>query len=135
MDFSVFRVNFLFDCNIIKYFRAMTNYISTHAFEKCPIHNRIIDLRVCAEEVHLCGSPSFLPIVRRLCEKTRDELTVHEYDRLAPLVVSDTPLASFSHVKVFCNNMIKNNTCHHYHCLHYFYHCYLFQTFIYHKYW
>ena len=40
-----------------------------------------------ADEIHLCGDPSVLKIVKRICGETGDELEVHSYERFKPLVV------------------------------------------------
>ncbi|KAI5648106.1 hypothetical protein M9H77_34111 [Catharanthus roseus] len=40
-----------------------------------------------ADEIHLCGDPSVLNIVRKICSDTGDELVEQHYDRFKPLVV------------------------------------------------
>ncbi|KAE8694338.1 ATP-dependent RNA helicase SUV3L [Hibiscus syriacus] len=40
-----------------------------------------------ADEIHLCGDPTVLNIVRKICSETGDELHEHHYDRFKPLVV------------------------------------------------
>ncbi|PQQ10077.1 DExH-box ATP-dependent RNA helicase DExH18 mitochondrial [Prunus yedoensis var. nudiflora] len=40
-----------------------------------------------ADEIHLCGDPSVLDIVRKICSETGDELYEHHYERFKPLVV------------------------------------------------
>uniref|UniRef100_A0A7C9DWL1 ATP-dependent RNA helicase SUV3L, mitochondrial n=2 Tax=Opuntia streptacantha TaxID=393608 RepID=A0A7C9DWL1_OPUST len=40
-----------------------------------------------ADEIHLCGDPSVLNIVRKICSDTGDELLEQHYDRFKPLVV------------------------------------------------
>ncbi|XP_061346164.1 DExH-box ATP-dependent RNA helicase DExH18, mitochondrial [Gastrolobium bilobum] len=40
-----------------------------------------------ADEIHLCGDPSVLDIVRKICRDTGDELHEHYYERFKPLVV------------------------------------------------
>ncbi|KAF6160036.1 hypothetical protein GIB67_033120 [Kingdonia uniflora] len=40
-----------------------------------------------ADEIHLCGDPSVLKIVRKICSETGDELIENHYDRFKPLVV------------------------------------------------
>ncbi|CAL5031656.1 unnamed protein product [Urochloa decumbens] len=40
-----------------------------------------------ADEIHLCGDPSVLKIVQKICGDTGDELEVHQYERFKPLVV------------------------------------------------
>lgn len=40
-----------------------------------------------ADEIHLCGDPSVLNIVRKICLETGDELVENHYERFKPLVV------------------------------------------------
>lgn len=40
-----------------------------------------------ADEIHLCGDPSVLNIVRKICSDTGDELYEQHYERFKPLVV------------------------------------------------
>lgn len=40
-----------------------------------------------ADEIHLCGDPSVLDIVRNICQDTGDELHEQYYERFKPLVV------------------------------------------------
>ncbi|KAF5735538.1 ATP-dependent RNA helicase SUPV3L1 isoform 1 [Tripterygium wilfordii] len=40
-----------------------------------------------ADEIHLCGDPSVLNIVRKVCSETGDELCEKHYERFKPLVV------------------------------------------------
>ncbi|XP_050228972.1 DExH-box ATP-dependent RNA helicase DExH18, mitochondrial [Mercurialis annua] len=40
-----------------------------------------------ADEIHLCGDPSVLNIVRNICSETGDELVENHYGRFKPLVV------------------------------------------------
>ncbi|KAK7839633.1 dexh-box atp-dependent rna helicase dexh18 [Quercus suber] len=40
-----------------------------------------------ADEIHLCGDPSVLSIVRKICAETGDQLHEQHYDRFKPLVV------------------------------------------------
>lgn len=44
-------------------------------------------LGVKADEIHLCGDPSVLNIVRKFCLDTGDELHEHHYERFKPLIV------------------------------------------------
>ncbi|RAL45425.1 hypothetical protein DM860_013821 [Cuscuta australis] len=44
-------------------------------------------LGVKADEIHLCGDPSVLSIVRKICRETGDDLVEKNYDRFKPLVV------------------------------------------------
>ncbi|RZC63484.1 hypothetical protein C5167_025245 [Papaver somniferum] len=49
-------------------------------------------LGVMAVEVHLCGDPSVLKIVRKVCAETGDELVENHYERFKPLVVEGKTL-------------------------------------------
>ena len=40
-----------------------------------------------AHEIHLCGSPAVLPLVRRIAAVTGDDMEERSYERLSPLVV------------------------------------------------
>nr|XP_043633842.1 DExH-box ATP-dependent RNA helicase DExH18, mitochondrial [Erigeron canadensis] len=40
-----------------------------------------------ADEIHLCGDPSVLGIVRKICAETGDDLIENHYERFKPLVV------------------------------------------------
>ncbi|KAL4334015.1 hypothetical protein GQ457_07G002710 [Hibiscus cannabinus] len=40
-----------------------------------------------ADEIHLCGDPTVLNVVRNICSDTGDELHEHHYGRFKPLVV------------------------------------------------
>lgn len=44
-------------------------------------------LGLMADEIHLCGDPSVLAMVRKLCADTGDELVEKHYQRFKPLVV------------------------------------------------
>ncbi|TFK65339.1 hypothetical protein BDN72DRAFT_773495 [Pluteus cervinus] len=57
-------------------------------------------LGLCAEEVHLCGEETAVPIVEALLKDTGDELIVNRYERLTPLLVEKQSLAGdLSNVK------------------------------------
>ncbi|CAM6087359.1 unnamed protein product [Calypogeia fissa] len=45
-----------------------------------------------ADEIHLCGDPSALPLIRNLCSGTGDELVEYEYERFMPLKVAEESL-------------------------------------------
>ncbi|KAJ2998029.1 ATP-dependent RNA helicase supv3l1, mitochondrial [Globomyces sp. JEL0801] len=55
-------------------------------------------LGVQASEVHLCGEESAVPLIKRLCESTEEELEIKKYKRLTGLAVD----------KQHLNNNIKN---------------------------
>ena len=52
-----------------------------------------------AKEIHLCGSPTMLPIVRALCKLTNDTISVNNYSRLTPLTVNAKSLRSYKKIQ------------------------------------
>ncbi|KAJ3337864.1 hypothetical protein HDU83_008488, partial [Entophlyctis luteolus] len=38
-----------------------------------------------SKEIHLCGEATTVPLIKRICELTGDDITVNEYNRLTPL--------------------------------------------------
>ncbi|KAL3633295.1 hypothetical protein CASFOL_022822 [Castilleja foliolosa] len=53
-----------------------------------------------ADEIHLCGDPSVLNVVRKICSSTGDELVEQHYERFKPLVVeAKTLLGDLKNVK------------------------------------
>ncbi|KZV90811.1 P-loop containing nucleoside triphosphate hydrolase protein [Exidia glandulosa HHB12029] len=51
-------------------------------------------LGLMADELHLCGEASAVPIIQSLCEATGDELVVNDYERLSPLQPADEALGN-----------------------------------------
>ena len=49
---------------------------------------------LCCKELHLCGHPSAVNLVKTLLKLTEEEVEVRTYDRLTPLSLSDTHLNS-----------------------------------------
>ncbi|KAE8147925.1 ATP-dependent RNA helicase SUV3 [Aspergillus avenaceus] len=45
-----------------------------------------------AKELHLCGEPRIVPMIRELAALTGDKLHIHRYERLNPLKVADKSL-------------------------------------------
>ncbi|KFH71454.1 hypothetical protein MVEG_01753 [Podila verticillata NRRL 6337] len=45
-----------------------------------------------AQEIHLCGEPTVVNLVKNICKLTNEEVEVHEYNRLSKLEVKDTSL-------------------------------------------
>lgn len=45
-----------------------------------------------AKEIHLCGEETAIPVIQALLRETGDELVIHRYERLTPLVVQDESL-------------------------------------------
>lgn len=67
-----------------------------------------------AKEIHLCGEEAAVPLVKKMLEETGDDIVVHKYDRLTPLVAAPKSLrddlkniqkgdciVSFSRTKLF----------------------------------
>lgn len=53
-----------------------------------------------ADEIHVCGDPSCLSLVRNICADTGDELIEHHYGRFKPLVVeAKTILGNFQNIQ------------------------------------
>ncbi|KAJ7145009.1 P-loop containing nucleoside triphosphate hydrolase protein [Mycena crocata] len=51
-------------------------------------------LGISASEVHLCGEETAVPLVQELLKDTGDEIVVHRYERLTPLVVEEESLGN-----------------------------------------
>ncbi|KAF9955365.1 RNA helicase [Mortierella alpina] len=45
-----------------------------------------------AQEIHLCGEPTVVNLVKNICALTNEEVEVHRYDRLSKLEVQDESL-------------------------------------------
>ncbi|XP_057783389.1 DExH-box ATP-dependent RNA helicase DExH16, mitochondrial-like isoform X1 [Salvia miltiorrhiza] len=56
-------------------------------------------LGICADELHLCGDPAAVPLVKEMLKVTDDVVEVKYYERLSPLVPLDVPLGSFSKIQ------------------------------------
>ncbi|XP_059445721.1 DExH-box ATP-dependent RNA helicase DExH16, mitochondrial-like isoform X3 [Corylus avellana] len=56
-------------------------------------------LGISADELHLCGDAAAVPLIQEILKVTGDEIEVHYYERLSPLVPSKVPLVSFSHIQ------------------------------------
>ncbi|KAI9288380.1 P-loop containing nucleoside triphosphate hydrolase protein [Umbelopsis sp. AD052] len=53
-----------------------------------------------AQEIHLCGEESVVPLIKQICEAIDDEVTVHRYKRLTPLSISEKSLGgNYENVK------------------------------------
>ncbi|TVU45058.1 hypothetical protein EJB05_04528 [Eragrostis curvula] len=56
-------------------------------------------LGLCSDELHVCGDPAAVPLIKKILEATGDVVTVQYYERLSPLVPLKSPLGSFSNIK------------------------------------
>ncbi|CAM8899248.1 unnamed protein product [Rhodiola kirilowii] len=70
----------LYDVAIIDEIQMMSDPYRGHAWTRA-----LLGLK--ADEIHLCGDPSVLDIVKMICSETGDELVVNQYERFKPLVV------------------------------------------------
>jgi len=51
------------------------------------------------KQLHICGSPTFLDIVSKICQTTGDEIVmVNNYSRLQPLVMGEEPVTSLDQI-------------------------------------
>jgi ATP-dependent RNA helicase SUPV3L1/SUV3 len=70
----------------------------TYAYTYPNTHNYYLGLR--AQEIHLCGEASVVPLVKELCEALNDDVQVHHYERLTPLSISKHSLnGNYKNVK------------------------------------
>lgn len=56
-------------------------------------------LGLIAEEIHVCGEPGTVELLKRLCETTGEDLEVRHYKRLTNLSVEDSALGSLDNVQ------------------------------------
>lgn len=56
-------------------------------------------LGISSDELHVCGDPAAVPLIRRMLDVTGDVVKVQYYERLCPLIPSRIPLGSFSNIK------------------------------------
>lgn len=50
-------------------------------------------LGVNARQVYLCGEEAALPLIQKIAHETGDQVVVHRYERLSPLLISERSLA------------------------------------------
>ncbi|KAH0929285.1 hypothetical protein HID58_015012, partial [Brassica napus] len=83
----------LYEVAVIDEIQMMADPSRGHAWTKA-----LLGLK--ADEIHLCGDPSVLEIVRKMCSETGDELVEEHYERFKPLVVEGkTLLGDLKNVK------------------------------------
>ncbi|XP_065856741.1 DExH-box ATP-dependent RNA helicase DExH18, mitochondrial isoform X2 [Euphorbia lathyris] len=86
-------VDELYDVAVIDEIQMMADPFRGYAWTRA-----LLGLK--ADEIHLCGDPSVLNIVRKICVETGDELVEHHYDRFKQLVVeAKTLLGSLQNVR------------------------------------
>lgn len=52
-----------------------------------------------AKEIHLCGEPSAVPLIQKICESLDEKLIVNEYERLTPVKVADYSLRDWKDIQ------------------------------------
>jgi hypothetical protein len=55
-----------------------------------------------ADEIHVCGDPSAVPLLHSLCAATGDELVQNDYERFKPLTIDHVNAPTFQHKGVLC---------------------------------
>lgn len=81
-----------YDCGIIDEFQLVGDFSRGWAWTRA-------FLGMQAKQVHLCGSPSMLDIVHKLCAKTGNTVTAIHYERKSPLTVGGDALRNYAHVR------------------------------------
>ncbi|KAK2920307.1 ATP-dependent RNA helicase SUPV3L1, mitochondrial isoform X2 [Channa argus] len=56
-------------------------------------------LGLCAEEIHVCGEPAALDLIRELMYTTGEEVEVHTYQRLTPFSILDHAVDSLDNLR------------------------------------
>ncbi|GAV72329.1 Helicase_C domain-containing protein/SUV3_C domain-containing protein [Cephalotus follicularis] len=83
----------LYDVAVIDEIQVMADLCRGYAWTRA-----LLGLK--ADEIHLCGDPSVLDIVRKICSETGDELCEQHYERFKPLVVeAKTLLGNLQNVR------------------------------------
>ncbi|KAL5721942.1 RNA helicase [Ranunculus cassubicifolius] len=83
-------IEHLYDVAVIDEIQMMADRTRGYAWTRA-----LLGLK--ADEIHLCGDPSVLNIVRRICSETGDELVENHYGRFKPLVVEAKTLMGDLH--------------------------------------
>lgn len=56
-------------------------------------------LGIAADELHLCGDPAAVPLIKEILKVTGDIVQIRYYERLSPLEPLKVPLGSYSNIK------------------------------------
>ncbi|XP_017774376.1 PREDICTED: ATP-dependent RNA helicase SUV3 homolog, mitochondrial [Nicrophorus vespilloides] len=56
-------------------------------------------LGICAEEIHLCGEPGAIDLIRQLCLTTGEDVEIRNYKRLTELKIEDSAIGSLDKVE------------------------------------
>lgn len=79
------RLNESFDCCVIDEIQMITDPQRGWAWTRALVN-------IIADEIHLCGDPSALDLVRKIVDLCGDELEVKEYNRMTELKVEPNPI-------------------------------------------
>ncbi len=79
------RLNEKFDCCVIDEIQMITDPSRGWAWTRALVN-------IIADEIHLCGDPSALDLVKKIVELCGDELEVKEYTRMTELKVEPNPI-------------------------------------------
>ena len=79
------RLNEAFECCVIDEIQMITDKQRGWAWTRALVN-------IIATEVHICGDPSVLELVRTIVDLCGDELIIKEYDRMTELVVERQPI-------------------------------------------
>ncbi|CEG01169.1 Helicase, C-terminal [Ostreococcus tauri] len=85
-------VSSVYDCAVIDEVQLLSDPHRGYAYTRAL-------LGLAAIELHLCGDPRVVPLVKKIVESTGDLLTVKEYERLSPLEVSSEIVKSVKDVR------------------------------------
>lgn len=79
------RLNESFECCVIDEIQMITDPQRGWAWTRALVN-------IVADEIHLCGDPSALDLVRKIVDLCGDELEVNEYSRMTELKVEPEPI-------------------------------------------
>ena len=79
------------ECAVIDEFQMIADRDRGHAWTRA-------FLGLIANEIHVCGEPRMVPLLKELCSITGDTLEIQTYDRLCPLEFS-SPVSSIRDLK------------------------------------
>lgn len=83
IEMARFQENF--ECCVIDEIQMMTDPQRGWAWTRALVN-------IFADEIHLCGDPSVLDLVKQIVELCGDELEVREYERMTELIVDSEPV-------------------------------------------
>ncbi|XP_057758693.1 DExH-box ATP-dependent RNA helicase DExH16, mitochondrial [Arachis stenosperma] len=85
-------VSFDYQCAVVDEIQMLGCTSRGHSFTRAL-------LGIAADELHLCGDPASVPLIQEILKVTGDDVEVHYYERLSPLVPLKVPLGSYSNIR------------------------------------